>query len=65
MENARSIPTTPNGLSQAIACAVVMIFTTSFLPLYFKTWFVEPTGNIVMAPFFGFIHFYNKNSDLC
>ena len=53
MENAHTIHRIAPGFFQAIACAVVLVFLTNILPFYFKTWFVEPTGNIAMAPFFG------------
>ncbi|MDX1910435.1 MAG: hypothetical protein SFV22_03060 [Saprospiraceae bacterium] len=39
----------------ALGCAVLLLFITSFLPVYFKTWFVEAGGNIKIAPFFGFL----------
>ncbi len=54
MENTRAISTPTIGLLEAIACAALLIFATNILPFYFKTWFVEPTGNIKIAPFFSF-----------
>jgi hypothetical protein len=53
MQNVPVIRPVATGFFQAIACAVGLVFITTFLPFYFKTWFVEPTGNIEMAPFFG------------
>lgn len=54
MENTHSTSAPTIGLLEATACAMLMVFVTNILPFYFKTWFVEPTGNIKMAPFFGF-----------
>ena len=34
--------------------AVILLAMTVLLPHFFKTWFVESTGNIKIAPFFGF-----------
>lgn len=54
MENAHSTSAPTIGLLEAIACATLMVFVTNILPFYFKNWFVEPTGNIKIAPFLGF-----------
>lgn len=43
------------GFLETLLCVVLLFGITIFLPTYFKTWFVEPTGNIKIAPFFGFI----------
>ena len=44
---------------------LILFGITIFFPMFFKTWFVEPTGNIKIAPFFGFIFglglLYKKN----
>lgn len=55
MENTRSTSAPIVGLLEAICCAALLVFVTNILPFYFKTWFVEPTGNIKIAPFFGFV----------
>ena len=55
MENTHSTSTPTIGLLEAVACAALIIFVTNILPFCFKTWFVEPTGNIKIAPFFGFV----------
>ena len=55
MENTHPTSAPTVGLLEAIACAALMVFVTNILPFYFKTWFVEPTGNIQIAPFFGFV----------
>lgn len=39
---------------ELFVCVALILFVTNILPFYFKTWFVEPTGNIQIAPFFGF-----------
>lgn len=36
-------------------CVLLLFSITIFFPTYFKTWFVEPTGNIKIAPFFGLL----------
>lgn len=55
MENTRSTTTSHIGLLEAVACASILIFVTNILPFYWKTGFVEPTGNIKIAPFLGFV----------
>ncbi len=54
MENTRTAPSSSVGLLEAIACAALLVFVTNLLPFYFKNWFVEPTGNIKIAPVLGF-----------
>ncbi len=54
MNYTRSITSTPNGLFEAVCCAIMLLLITNIAPFFFKTWFVEPTGNISIAPFFGF-----------
>lgn len=44
-----------SGIVATFGCVVLLLFMTSFLPVYFKTWFVEAGGNIKIAPFFGFL----------
>lgn len=55
MNSTRSIALAPIGLFEAISSAILLLFITNIIPFYFKTWFVEPTGNISIAPFFGFV----------
>lgn len=55
MNNIRPISHAPIGLFEAVSCATLLLLMTNVLPFYFKTWFVEPTGNIAIAPFFGFV----------
>lgn len=38
-----------------VVCTLLLFGITMFFPMYFKTWFVEPTGNIKIAPFFGLL----------
>jgi hypothetical protein len=47
--------TQSTGFLEALLCVLLLFGITIFFPTYFKTWFVEPTGNIKIAPFFGFI----------
>jgi hypothetical protein len=51
----RTLSTSSAGFLEALLCAVLLFGITNFFPAYFKTWFVEPTGNIQIAPFFGFV----------
>ncbi len=55
MENTRSASAPTVGLLEAICCAALLVFVTNLMPFYFKTWFVEPSGNIKISPFFGFV----------
>jgi len=41
--------------TELVLCTLLLFGITMFFPMYFKTWFVEPTGNIKIAPFFGFL----------
>lgn len=50
-----SIESPRYGQLEAVFCAVLLLLITVVIPYYFKTWFVEPTGNIKIAPFFGFV----------
>jgi hypothetical protein len=51
---AQTIFTQSTGRLEAVLC-VVLLFGITFFPTYFKTWFVESTGNIKIAPFLGFL----------
>jgi hypothetical protein len=42
-----------SGALIAFCCSALLLTITSFLPFYFKTWFVEAGGNIKIAPFLG------------
>lgn len=53
--NTLTISPTKSGLGEAILSALLLIGITWFFPSFFKTWFVEPTGNIKIATAFGFI----------
>jgi hypothetical protein len=55
MHTTRSVSSVSSGLPEAIACAVLLLLATNIIPFYFKTLFVEETGNIKIAPFFGFV----------
>lgn len=55
MNTTRTFSTIPAGLPEALACAVLLLLATNIVPFYFKTLFVEETGNIKIAPFFGFV----------
>lgn len=40
---------------EVLLAAALLFCITVIIPTCFKTWFVEPTGNIKIAPFFGFL----------
>jgi hypothetical protein len=43
-----------SGFLEVVLC-VVLLFGITIFPTYFKTWFVEASGNIKIAPFLGFL----------
>jgi hypothetical protein len=51
----KALSTSASGQLEALLCTLCMLGITFFFPTYFKTWFVESTGNIKIAPFFGFL----------
>ncbi len=51
----RTISAQTTGILEVVLCALLLFGITIFFPMYFKTWFVEATGNIKIAPFFGFL----------
>jgi len=51
----RTISAPSTGLLEAVLCTLILFGITMFFPMFFKTWFVEATGNIKIAPFFGFL----------
>ena len=40
---------------QIVFCSLLLSGMTLILPMYFKTWFVEPSGNIEIAPVYGLL----------
>ena len=52
---AQNIFTPSTGRLEAVLCILLLFGITLFFPTYFKTWFVESTGNIKIAPFLGFL----------
>ncbi|MBK6995622.1 MAG: hypothetical protein IPH31_12100 [Lewinellaceae bacterium] len=51
----RTISVSSTGFLEVVLCVLLLFGITMFFPMYFKTWFVEATGNIKIAPFFGFL----------
>ena len=51
----KTLSTSAPGQLEALLCTLCVLAITIFFPAYFKTWFVEPTGNIKVAPCFGFL----------
>ncbi len=52
---ARIISAQSTGFLEVVLCTLLLFGITMFFPMYFKTWFVEATGDIKVAPFFGFL----------
>lgn len=55
MNGNRAIEYASPGLTEAVFCAALILLITNIIPFFLKHWFVEPTGNITIAPFFGFL----------
>ncbi|MFN0175870.1 MAG: hypothetical protein ACKVU0_14555 [Saprospiraceae bacterium] len=51
----RTISVSSTGFWEVVLCVLLLFGITMFFPMYFKTWFVEDSGNIKIAPFFGFL----------
>lgn len=51
----RTLYSTAPGKLEALLCTFLLLSITILLPTYFKNWFVEPTGNLKIAPYFGFV----------
>ena len=51
----RTISAPITGLLEVVLCTLLLFGITMFFPMFFKTWFVEASGNIKIAPFFGFL----------
>ena len=44
-----------NGKLEVMLSSIILLSITNFFPMYFKTWFVEPTGNFQISPFLGLL----------
>lgn len=51
----RTLSRQSTGFLEVLICSLLLFGITMFIPVYFKSWFVEATGNIKIAPFFGFL----------
>lgn len=51
----KTLSTSAPGQLEALLCTLLLLGITFFFPTYFKTWFVESTGNFKIAPFLGFV----------